>query len=442
MKWIARLPQWALILAVLALAVLVFVVLKATKPAPRQAKPPAPNLPVQVMEVQPRDLTLKVTGLGTVAPRTPWTALAQVGGEIVFLSENLRSGGVVAKGETLIRIDPRSYRLAVERLDAQVAQAREELRNLEQQKKNLEANLQIAKESTVLSRRSLERAEELLETRTGSEAQRDAAEASLLQSLTQRQNYENQLALWPSQYARSEQYLKQQQAMLKEARIQLEDTEIVAPFAGRVTERLREMGEYVAPGTALARLYEPEILEIPVPLSLEAIVRVDTSLAADVTASPEAIASAPKAVVRREVATSTIEWEGWLARAGNELDRQSRTANLIVAVRDLEGRIAGRDAGGVSQAPDLLPGSFVRVTIDGHYLKDIFRIPRGLLNQHDEVYLAREGTLHVQKVHVLHTSEDNAYIDEGLKAGDQIITSPVAAPVEGMAVRIQGKDQP
>ena len=78
---------------------------------------------VRVMEVELSELTLSVESQGTVKPRVESSIVAQVAGRIDWVSPQFAEGGFFKRGQKLIRIEDRDFRLAVSQAEAQVAQA-------------------------------------------------------------------------------------------------------------------------------------------------------------------------------------------------------------------------------------------------------------------------------------------------------------------------------
>jgi multidrug resistance efflux pump len=117
---------------------------------------------VRVIAVIPQDVPLTVEGFGTVRAKTIWSAVPEVSGTIVQLSPRLRSGLHVTKGERLFEIDPRPYRLAVERMRAQITQFRQEIAVLAQQRQNHQATLRIAEGNLTIAEEELQRDEVLV----------------------------------------------------------------------------------------------------------------------------------------------------------------------------------------------------------------------------------------------------------------------------------------
>jgi multidrug efflux pump subunit AcrA (membrane-fusion protein) len=83
----------------------------------------------------------------------------------------------------------------------------------------------------------------------------------------------------------------------------------------------------------------------------------------------------------------------------------------------------------------LLIGAYVTAEIEGPYLENVFVIPRKAFREDDRVWLLTdEKKLAIKTAELVWKRRDDMLV-RGLKKGDQIITSRIAAPVEGMDLR-------
>lgn len=114
-RWIA--------VPVIALALIGAKVGLSQSPSARQAPPPAPEVTVAQVIVRPitpaREFTGRLEAVNTVHVRP------RVNGYVE--SMNFREGDLVHKGQLLFRIDPRPYQAVVDRLSANLRQAKAEL---------------------------------------------------------------------------------------------------------------------------------------------------------------------------------------------------------------------------------------------------------------------------------------------------------------------------
>ena len=111
-----------LITGILAAAIAVFALLSMMRKEPPKKPAESPALLVEVVELEPVDAQFPVRSQGTVRPRTETVLSAEVSGAIVEISPKFIPGGVFAKNEVLMRIDPTNYRVAVDQAEAVLAQ--------------------------------------------------------------------------------------------------------------------------------------------------------------------------------------------------------------------------------------------------------------------------------------------------------------------------------
>ena len=176
---------------------------------------------VRIEAVEKRDLVASVTASGQVRPHTKADLSADITGKIVKLS--VKDGDWVQKGQFLLQIDPQQYEAAVQRADAALANARasatQALANLQQAQSNYRRSQEIRKSNpNLVSEDQIEQLKTAVEVNT---ALADAAKHNVEQS----------------------------QASLKDSKIQLGKTTILAPMTGRVTRLVVQNGETAIQGT-------------------------------------------------------------------------------------------------------------------------------------------------------------------------------------------------
>ncbi len=182
---------------------------------------------------------------------------------------------------------------------------------------------------------------------------------------------------------------------LAQRRHDLAGMRIVAPFEGRVTGRMIQLGETVLPGREcfrladvrpmLARVYFPE-RELP-------RVRVGQSASLEVDAHPGR------------------EFPARVTLVNPVVDHSNGTFKVTLEVRDADGL--------------LRPGSFARARIRTGDFDDALLIPRRAAVHEDGenfVFVARGDTVARTAVRIGATSGDTSQILAGLSAGDSIVT--------------------
>jgi membrane fusion protein, multidrug efflux system len=183
-----------------------------------------------------------------------------------YATEVLFDDGMPVKAtDVVVRIDPRDFRMAVEKAQAALAQANADLtevgatRALEQSKIAVaEASLRSAQAQAKNSDTALMRASVLYEKSVGTQVARDDATAanvaahSAVDQATANLAYEHeQVAVIGANEAVAKAQLDAAQAALLSAKFALEDTEVWAPIDGIVADRKVRTGEYVAAGAGL-----------------------------------------------------------------------------------------------------------------------------------------------------------------------------------------------
>jgi membrane fusion protein (multidrug efflux system) len=171
----------------------------------------------------------------------------------------------VRAGQVLARIDPRNYRAALDQARANVAAARASIDTLDQQIAQQQLTVaqdrqQVAADQAALvySQQNFARYTALARTGYGTvqSAQQATADirerqAALQHDATGVAAAQKQVAVDKAQLAQAKAALAQQQAIEKQAEINLGYTVIRAPVDGTVGVRTVRVGEYVQPGTQL-----------------------------------------------------------------------------------------------------------------------------------------------------------------------------------------------
>jgi RND family efflux transporter MFP subunit len=413
-----------------------FMTLKATKPAPPKKKAEYASPLVRVLVAKKEDIQAVVEETGNVTPKTLLEITAEVSGRIDKVSESLRNGYFVRKGELLIEIDPREYRYNVANFKAQIAQLNAELAKIDQEKINIRLNLKVEEEKLQLAEAELARKKSLLVSGSLSQSEVDKQDIEAKQMKASLLNQQNALALMKSQKDLTKAKIDATKAQMENAELKLEKTKILAPFDGRVIEESVEIGQYVQTGQKLASIFDIAAMEIVVYVSENKMPKfgtVDKSempAFTDVTKVNDFIRKyGPEATVRFRWADREKSWKGKVTRMEGRIDVATRTLPLVVEIKDpFKDVIPGK-------SPPLVPGMFVQVALKGMVYKNVVKIPRAALHA-GTVYVVSDGKLEVRKVKVAGTGRDYVLVSKGLNNGDQVIVSPIPVPIPGSPVRI------
>ena len=139
------------VVVVLGLSLSIAALLITLRPkAQRQVRMEAERL-VEVLSVKSEDLNMIIDGYGTVKPRETLKLAAEIRGQVIDINSSFKEGSFIKKGAVLIKIDPRTYRLEVDRQRIQIEQTEAEIKKLRQEIKNLDASIKISKADTALA---------------------------------------------------------------------------------------------------------------------------------------------------------------------------------------------------------------------------------------------------------------------------------------------------
>ena len=241
--------------------------LKATRPEvpqrPAQIKVwPVKATPVKFANYQPK---LRLFGQTTTGRRVELRAL--VAGQIVATGKGLRDGGLVKKGDLLLKIDPFEYEGALDEAKARLVEARARAKEIEA---NIEAErdaLTRAKEQLALAKRDLERALELV--KRGNISKKVADDRRLVVSQREQavELRVNNLAIQQARAAQQRATIAQLDWRLRQAKRNLADARLTAPFDAYVWDVKAEIGRLMGVNDQVATLLDRNWIEARFTLS-------------------------------------------------------------------------------------------------------------------------------------------------------------------------------
>ena len=410
------------VFAVILVAIIIAMVLVTLRPEAERRIIEETGRLVEVFTAKAEKVQMYIEAYGTVEPREALKLVAEVRGQIVDISSSFKEGGFAKKGTRLIQIDPRTYKLEVQRRNVQIKQAEAEIKRLQQEVLNLQARIKIAKSDVSLAEGEYFRLKKLIDRKVIAQSTVDKAEQQYLASLQRLQTLENQLALTGPQ---KEQLLAQRdltKVLFQEARLDLERSGIIALFDGWVLEKTVEVGQHVNVGQNMGRIYSAGDLDIEVRIPVKDF----KWFPADLNQG-----AAVEADIIFETDGAQRTWNGRVSRIKAEMDERTRTLPMVVEVDEASG--AAEDQGSLR----LRPGMFVRVRIKGKVVDQAFVLPRHVVYPGDIVYTFKDNRLMIKPVSVLRAYKDSVIVSQGLAEGDQIIKTPLADATDGMLVRVK-----
>lgn len=376
-----------------------------SQPPPATSDAPRRPLLVNTQVIRTQTVTETLVGFGTARADRYARLSAQVAGEVVAIPDALRSGAPVKKGQVLIRIDDREYQRILNRAESQREANRAQLVQIDVEEKNIDRLLETV--GRELASAEWDHTEVARLFKLGNAPQREFEQSRLALERTRRvrQQIQNRKDLVPSRRLQLDAALKNSQAEVELARLNVERSTIRAPFDGRVDQLLVEIGERVQPGIFLISLLDPDLIEVAIelPVSIRSRVKVGAACTMSLESQPK------------------VCWQGQVNRISPRASETTRSFKVYI---DLDNR---------DQAPRLMPGYFVRARIDGPTLENVILIPRGTIQQ-DHVFIYNDGRAHQRDIRIERFLEDQGVVT-GLSPGDLVITSNLDALFEGVPVR-------
>ncbi|WNO08741.1 efflux RND transporter periplasmic adaptor subunit [Teredinibacter sp. KSP-S5-2] len=379
---VRRLPLWIKIL-IPGVFIIVMVVVLSPKPKP-VPKPPETLTQVAVVPVQMQQASVDVITQGTVSPRREIDIVARVAGEVVSVAPNFVDGGFFNEDETLVSIDRADYEYAL-------AGAKSKLANAEQ---------------ALASERGRAR-----------QAKRE------WQDLGNRDA--NDLFLRKPQLAASEEAVKAAKADVNNAQLNLARTAISVPFAGRIRTTYADLGQYVTPGTRIARIYDTSVAEVRLPLTDRQVALVDLPLGVNQGLND----SLATVKVSAEIGGTRYYWDGKIKRTEASVDTQSR---MYYAVAEIENPFITDESSG---RPPLLVGLFVDVEIKGKQLDQVAKLPENAVFRRNRIYaLDEKNVVQEKQVNVIKHQDGHVWIRDGLTQNTKVIVGQQAFLSPGQEV--------
>jgi RND family efflux transporter MFP subunit len=354
----------------------------ATAPHPVKRPPVdvAPTVSTGTFTTGSQPVTLSV--MGTVIAACEINLECLVSGEVVSVSDTFVPGGMFAKGQKILQINPQDYKLALDEVKADVTTAEYDL------KVELGYQNVAGREWTLLKKSS-----------KGTEQEAD-------------------LALRKPHLEKAKADLEAAKAKLEQAKLDLKRTTITAPFAAVVQSKSVDIGATVSAQETLASLVGTDEFWV------EASVPVDRL---NWITLPTADTPGATAIVVSGSAGNTSRRQGRIVRLLPSLEDEGRMARVLVSVKDPLN--LAREPG----VKPLLLGSYVTVLVDGGHLDNAISIPRSAFRDNSRIWVLQpDGTLDIRAVTPAWRDSNSVILTDGLTAGERVVLSTLSTPVQGM----------
>jgi multidrug efflux system membrane fusion protein len=369
-------------------AIMLAILMSALKPEPLKAEEPEAALAVKTQILNRTEVTLSVESQGTVRPRTRTTLISEVSGTVLEVSDYYIVGGSFDAGDILMRLDPTDHEVALQRAKAQLISAN--------------ALLELEKARAVQAKKEWEM--------TG----RPESDAPIL-------------ALRKPYLAEAEANILQAKAQLKQAELKLQRATIRAPYAGMVSLKSVDVGQYVTTGSRLGETFAIDFVEVRLPLTEKDLSQMETM-------SFQNSDVVNTVVLSGSANGNPASWSAVIVRTEGVVNELNRSQYVVARISNPYRLNQTQTA----STPPLLVGTFVTAKLKGKTLDNVFKVPRSALLQGSKVAVVDDmQRLRINSVNVVFSDEGYYYVSEGLKEDAEVIVSAIGTPIEGSKLEIK-----
>ncbi|MEM8555505.1 MAG: HlyD family efflux transporter periplasmic adaptor subunit [Pseudomonadota bacterium] len=355
-----------------------------------------------------------LTAFGDIVARRTLELRATGAGPVVWLEPQFKEGGRVIQGQPLLSIDPETAEANVRVAEADLAEAEADARDAVRGLVLARDDLAAAVEQADLRQSAFERQEDLTGRGIGTGA---AVEDAALAASSARQAVVSRRQALASAEARLDQTatrVTRAEIALSEARRDLDDTTIYAPFDGTLSAVTLVEGGLVTTNEMLAHLVDPS--------SMEVAFRISTAQHARLLDSSGALIGLP--------VSATLEVAGLNVTATGVIDRESATV--------AEGQSGRLVFARLDNAAGLRPGDFVTVAISEPPLRGVAELPASALGADGTVLvLNAEERLDEAEVILMRRQGDSVLV-RGDLAGRLVVAE--RTPLLGAGIKVRPID--
>ncbi|EMI41129.1 efflux RND transporter periplasmic adaptor subunit [Rhodopirellula sp. SWK7] len=381
---------------------------------------------VETITLQRGTYRPKITVLGTVQAAREVDLSPRVSGQVVEMSQEFIPGGIVKQGTVLLKIDRADFENAL-----------------------------------LISKSELEQVQASLDIESGRQSLA-RKELAMLEGTIEATN--RALVLRQPQIASIRAEVKAAEAAVQRAQLDLDRTEVVAPFDAQILTRSVNVGSQVSTGDELGRLVGIDEYWISAAVPVRSLrwinfgkpptdtsqdlprsrVDAERETAADDDAEeqkPHFKKEQPRHPTREGSQVTIRDADAWgpdahrtgtVSRMIGALDEQTRLARVLITVPD--------PLANSSDAPPLILGSLIDVEIEGRTIQDVIRLPRDYLRDGDTVWVMEDNQLRIHEADVFFRDAQFVYIRDGIDDGDEVITTTLATVADGVNLRkVEGK---
>lgn len=412
----AAIKKFSPLLIIILLAIGGFSLLVATKPHVVPVESSERIWTVDTVAAMPGPHTPTLTLFGRIESSQAVQLRAAISADVSEVMVN--EGDRVKQGQRLLRLDDREAQLQLRQREAELAEIRAQLTSEQSRYENDKTILAHEQELLALAQQELARSQRLKRDNLASQTRIDEARQTVLrQQITLEQR---RLALQDhaARKAKLEAQAAKSGALRDQAALDLERTQLRAPFDARITHLGSAPGDRVRPGDVLLDLYNTQAMEVRAQIPTPELAAIQAALAA-----------------------------GGTLGASARIDGRDIRLTLAQLSGDIKQGRGGRDAlfTFVEPQPALVAGQVLTLDLELPAIDDSLAVPREALYGGERLYTVVENRLQGHRIERLgealtdHSDDRNRDLvlirGASLAPGNLIVVTQLPNAMDGLKVR-------
>lgn len=409
--------QFVLMLLILSGGFLGMKALIASKPE----KPERPIFPrvytVETVVAKSANHQPKVFLYGEVVAGRSVDLRSLVSGQVTSVSQKLKSGGMVQKGDALVEIDRFSYEGQLREAKANAAETKARIQEYKAGVRLETGRLASVKEQLALAQKDLDRIQQLRKRGAATSKQVEDKALTLSQRRQSVEQSEVNIIAANAKLAQQQAVLERLAWKIELSQRNLKDTILVAPFTGTIRSTQVQAGKLVGANDVLVSMYQSDLLEARFVLTDERFGRIQ--------ADGNGLIGRPVNVTWT-VGGKEYLYNAKIDRIGAEIASARGGIEVFATIEQNNSAIA------------LRPGAFVDINLADRIFENHIQLPDTALYNGDTIYIVKQKKLVAKKVTIASFDGENILVQSGILAGDEVLTTRISEVGNGLRVRNEG----
>ncbi|HHB82188.1 MAG TPA: efflux RND transporter periplasmic adaptor subunit [Devosia sp.] len=387
-----------------------------SQPEPVEREEFERSFTVSVVDFELGTFTPKVSAFGQIAAAQTLNIRAPAAGDVIFVADNLRPGGLLNAGQVLVKVDPFDYELSLSDAKTSLADARSSFSEAEEQLRIQKLNVDYAQSSLELGQSDLSRAQALFDRGSLTSQQLEARELVVSQREQSLRQAQSNIVLQTAAVSRRATSIQTAERTVERAERALAETTITTPYDAVVVSSNVVMGATFGQGEAVASVYQADALEVRFTLSEN---QYGQLLSSGIIGR--------RVDVVWDIDPAPIHASGSISRIGAQIDATQGGVELFAQLES-------------SSDGTIRPGTFVSVNLAGIPYENSISIPETALYADGDIYIVKDHRMKSVRAQVLARDGENVIVSAPLNPDDRIITTRLAQAGDGVLVTIEGEE--